>query len=177
MKNIKRKVSMLIGIVLLLNLFTFIVFAEEKKALSLESSSIKNDEVVSLETEEITLEFTNNVINMAVKDDNMKCFEIVDGAGNSIGFEVVMGDDQIEPEKKRLITLELQETLKAGESYKVIISSQVTAKNGNALGEDIEINFTTQASSSNYYTIIILAVVVIVVIFFVINSRKKKTSK
>ncbi|WP_461204690.1 Ig-like domain-containing domain [Clostridium sp. DL1XJH146] len=177
MKNMKKKVSMVLGVALLLNLFTLTIFAEEKKALGLEASSIKNEEEVSLDTKEITLEFSNNVINMAVKDDNMKCFDIVDGAGNSIDFEVVMGDDQIEPEKKRIITLELQEELKAGESYKVIISSEVTAKNGNALGEDVEINFSAEAGSSQLYLFIILAVVVIGIILFAINSKKKNSNK
>lgn len=178
MKNIRRKVLILLGTMLLLNqLFALTIFAEEKKDLNLDSSSIKNEEAVSKDLKEITLEFTNNVINMKVKENNMKCFDIVDKDGKSIDFEVAMGDDQVEPDKKRIIVLSLGDGLKEGQSYKVKVSSDLVAKNGNALGEGLEINFTTEASSNSNYLYFIMFGVAIILILLSISLKKKKVEK
>lgn len=118
-----------------------------------------------------TLEFSNNVVNMKVKDKNMKCFDIVDEEGNSVDFEVSMADDRIESEKKNIIVLSLGEGLKEGQSYKVKISSDLVAKNGNAIGEDLEINITTEASSDTNYIFFVIPVVVIFLVILGISLK------
>lgn len=90
----------------------------------------------------ILLEFSKNVVNMSVKDNNAACFSLYQGE-SLIAVNVVMADDQMEPDKKRQIIVVPVEPLQPGTLYTLKISPEVTSKSGVSLGEQVQISFTT----------------------------------
>lgn len=95
---------------------------------------------------EIKLSFNKNVVNMSVQANNRKCFTITQGQ-NNVAFNVVMADDQVQPEGKRDIILVPKSSLLPGTSYKVTISSGLQAKNGSAPTQAVSITFTTAGAA------------------------------
>ena len=89
-----------------------------------------------------------------------------------------MADDQINPDLKRIITVVPQNDLEEGKTYELIISGKLTAKNGNKIGEDTVITFTTEgASGVVWYIVVAVAVVAAAVIILLIcrkNGKKKE---
>lgn len=96
---------------------------------------------VSLDTQ-IKLIFNKNVVNLTVKDNNSKCFKLLE-ANNEVPIEVIFPDDQMEPDRKREITLKPLELLKENTTYKVEVSEKLQAKNGTSLGTTISFTFDT----------------------------------
>ncbi|MGE5389452.1 MAG: Ig-like domain-containing protein [Deltaproteobacteria bacterium] len=92
----------------------------------------------------IKLVFNKNVINMTVKENNLRCFSLYAGSV-SVPLEVQMADDQIYPELKRDVTLVPRQRLQPGNDYTVVISKALQAKNGAVLGQDVKIRFKTAA--------------------------------
>ncbi len=91
---------------------------------------------------EIKLCFSKNVVHMTVRDNNRKCF-LLYSADGTVPVEVVMADDQIEPEKKREIVLKPLENLRNGTAYTVRVAPELQSKSGVFLGRQVEISFTT----------------------------------
>ncbi|MEQ8175090.1 MAG: Ig-like domain-containing protein [Syntrophomonadaceae bacterium] len=100
---------------------------------------------VALDTQ-IKLSFNKNVVNMSVASNNRKCFTITQGQ-NNIAFDVVMADDQVQPEGKRDIVLVPRSSLLPGSTYKVIISAGLQAKNESSLTQATSITFTTAGAA------------------------------
>jgi len=141
----KNKSKVLISI-LLICIFTTSIFVygeENSKALHLVETLPKHFSIdVPLDTE-IKLLFNKNVVNFSVKENNSTCFSIVDENNEEILIDVIFPDDQIEPDRKREIFIKPKEAFKENTTYTVNISSNLMAKNGNSLGENIAITFTT----------------------------------
>ncbi len=95
----------------------------------------------------IDLEFSKNVINMGVKDNNAPCFKLYQGQQQS-AIKVVMADDQIEPEKKRLVSIVPEEALEPGTTYTLRISGDLTSKSGVSLGREVKVSFTTAGTAA-----------------------------
>jgi len=87
--------------------------------------------------------FSNNVVNMKVSDMNKTCFTLQTLNEMLINIEVIMADDQIEPEKKRIISVKPLKSLSANTHYMLMISNSLSAKNGNTLSNDIKVEFKT----------------------------------
>lgn len=100
----------------------------------------------------IRLYFNKNVINLAVRDNNQKCFALYAADGTKIPITVGMADDQIEPEKKREVALYPLVDLKPGTQYIAVVGSGLTAKSGVVLGKDVSIRFTTAGRAVQYPT-------------------------
>lgn len=158
LKQKKGKIS-LIGVVLFLVLFTALPALAAngsgdgdgkgggKGGLTLVSSFPQNnDKDVALPVV-IKLEFSKNVVNMSVKENNLKCFSLLNSENQSIPIEVQMADDQMEPDRKREIVVVPKEKLDPGSSYTLKINANLTSKSGVNLGKDIEITFITQGES------------------------------
>lgn len=96
---------------------------------------------------EIMLTFNKNVVNMAVKDNNMQCFKMVDASGSSVPIDVLMGDDQVDPTIKRIIDIKPKNVLVPGAQYKLTISANLTAKSGAVLGHAVTMSVTTADST------------------------------
>lgn len=95
----------------------------------------------------ITLGFNKNVINMSVRDNNRGQFSL-SGNGQAVPFSVIMADDQMEPEMKRIITIAPRGPLAPGTTYSLTIGSGLTAKSGASLGSDVIVTFTTVQAES-----------------------------
>lgn len=91
---------------------------------------------------QIKLTFNKNVINMSVKDNNVKCFDLYNN-GLQVPINVIMADDQIQPEYKREVTIAPQQSLQPGSSYTLKISPELQAKSGAVLGQEVKVSFTT----------------------------------
>lgn len=91
---------------------------------------------------QIKLTFNKNVINMSVKDNNVKCFALYNN-GLQVPINVIMADDQIQPEYKREVTIAPQQSLQPGSSYTLKISPKLQAKSGSVLEKEVNVNFTT----------------------------------
>lgn len=169
----KRITLLILATVLVMALFTTTAYAGDNP-VSLDVSSIEDGQTdVPVDTS-IELTFTNNVVNMSVRDNNMACFTLLRD-GTEVDIDVVMADDQIHPELKRIITIVPKSALQEGKTYQLVISGNLTAKNGNSIGSDTIIAFTTQGAVS--YTWYIVGGIVIVCAAAAIILYRKKNGK
>lgn len=97
----------------------------------------------------IWLLFNKNVVNMTVADNNKANITLKDSAGNQIKAEVTMKDDQVEPEFRREMVVVPANPLHGGSKYILTVGSAVMAKNGDSLGKDYTIAFTTADKTEN----------------------------
>ena len=112
--------------------------------LVLASSSITNGAENVSQTPRIVLTFSKNVVHFTVRDNNKTCFSMTDENGNSVPINVEMGDDQIDPSIKRIVTIVPQSALKPGTTYLLKIGGGITSKSGVSIGRDSYISFTTE---------------------------------
>ncbi len=116
----------------------------KNKPLDLESSSIVNGEQNISLNPEIVLNFNKNVVHFTVKENNKKCFSMMDDNGKNVPIDVIMGDDQVDPSIKRIVTIKPKSSLEPLTGYLLKIGAGITSKSGVSLGKDIYISFTTQ---------------------------------
>ena len=129
----------------------------------------------------ITLTFTKNVVNFAVREHNMGCFVLTDDKGNEVPITVEMGDDQVDPSVKRVIEI-VPGTLSEGVTYTLTVKGELQAKNGTYMGEDLKLSFTTEGAAakdnasgrSAYYWLIPAAAAVLCAVGLTAAQRKKK---
>ena len=112
--------------------------------LVLASSSVTNGAENVSQTPRIVLTFSKNVVHFTVRDNNKTCFSMTDENGNSVPINVEMGDDQIDPSIKRIVTIVPQSALKPGTTYLLKIGGGITSKSGVSIGKDSYISFTTE---------------------------------
>ena len=166
-----KKITVLV--LSLLMILSITSFAGDKQ-LSLDTSSIEDGaREVSL-TPEFNLVFTNNVINSSVRDNNMSAISMIDADGNNVDIEVLMADDQINPEEKRNVSVKVKGQLKEGSEYKLLFSSSFMGKNGSNLAEDLTIGFTTEGGSSSS-KVPFIAIGGAVLIMLALAAKKKST--
>lgn len=96
---------------------------------------------------EIKLSFSKNVVNMRVKDGNMRCFALYSADSSRVPADVRMADDQIEFEKRRDVILVPVQKLQPGTAYTVKVSPELQAKSGAKMGEPAAITFVTAAGA------------------------------
>ncbi len=114
----------------------------KSQPLTLLSSSPADGAVGVPVDAQIKLSFNKNVVNISVKDNNRSCFTLAAGQ-KAVAFDVVMADDQMQPEGKRDIILKPRNSMQAGTRYTVDISSRLIAKNGSTLPQTVSLSFTT----------------------------------
>ena len=110
--------------------------------LVLASSSIANGAENVSQTPRIVLTFSKNVVHFTVRDNNKTCFSMTDESGNSVPINVEMGDDQVDPSIKRIVTVVPQSALTPGTTYLLKIGGGITSKSGVSIGKDSYIAFT-----------------------------------
>lgn len=115
--------------------------------LTLEASSVQNGAKDVPTDCEITLTFSKNVVNFTVKENNMACFSVTDSDGGPVETQVIMGDDQVDPDVKRIVVVK-PAGLKEGGTYSLRIDGALTSKSGVSLGDDIVITFTTAGGAA-----------------------------
>jgi hypothetical protein len=139
----KKTLVLVIALTLLTSLFTLVQATEGNKPLFLDTASPEDGSSEIPVSQEIKLVFSKNVVNVSIKDINMTCFTMEDSEGNDVPIDIVMGDDQIHPDEKRDITIKPIEGLKEDMTYTIRISPEMVAKNGNTLGEEVSLSFST----------------------------------
>lgn len=97
---------------------------------------------------DIVLLFNKNVVNTAVRDNNLQCFTLKDASGDTVPITVNMVDDQVDPTYKRYITVSPDEKLVASSKYTLTISGDLQAKSGSSLENPVSISFTTLADKA-----------------------------
>ncbi len=106
------------------------------------SNPIDGAKDVPVQTE-IILNFSKNIAHMTVRDKNIKCFSLVNAKGESVQTDIIIADNQIEPEKRRDVYLRPLHDLEPGITYTVIVDPSFQSKSEVKLGEELKINFTT----------------------------------
>ncbi|MCR4419616.1 MAG: Ig-like domain-containing protein [Clostridia bacterium] len=107
------------------------------------SSPADGERNVTLPLQAITLSFNKNVVNASVREANQRCFSLHTQDNQPVPIRVDMADDQIEPEKKRVVTLVPLAELKPGTTYTVRVAPELQSKSGATLGEELTISFST----------------------------------
>lgn len=177
-----RKQVFSIVVVLLLCLSIGAVYAGDgggKSQLKLDEAEMTQDLENIGSTEVIKLTFSNNVVNLAVKDNNMTCFTMSDEDGSFTEFEVLMGDDQENKEIKRIIEIKPTTAWETGTTYTIHISDKLSAKNEMLLGEETDLTFTTEGrkSSGNPLLFIVLGIALLAASGgFAIGLKRKQKS-
>lgn len=154
----KKKVLGVIGAFLMIAAgFTFpgnvLAAAEEgsgggaDEPLTLVTATIADGQKEVPQNQEITFEFSKNVVNLTVKENNQKCFTVTDHSGQPVGFTVLMADDQIDRDKRNFIGVAINDGMTAGESYTIVISKNLMAKNGQSLDRDYTFGFTVAGAA------------------------------
>lgn len=92
---------------------------------------------IRVEDEIIELEFSKNVTNITVREENKDKFKVRDNLDNEINFYVEIPDDQLEREKRRMIILKFPEKLERDRKYEIEVMSGFKSKNGQSLTESI----------------------------------------
>lgn len=110
--------------------------------LTIVSATISDGQKDVLQNQEIRFEFSKNVVNLTVKENNEKCFTVTDQSGNPVGFAVVMADDQIDRDNRNFIGITINDGMKVDETYSIAISKNLMAKNGQSLDRDYTYGFT-----------------------------------
>lgn len=91
----------------------------------------------------ITMTYSKNVVNMTVSENNLKCFSLYGADGSMVPIDVIMADDQVEPEKKNDVSLKPLQDLKHNTAYTVKVSSALKSKSGVTLAGDLTFTFIT----------------------------------
>lgn len=156
-KDIKKSKVLVVAILTLIASLLMImpVLADEGDAsgggqnipLGLDYSSPTDGQTGVTLQPEIKLTFNKNVIFLAIRDANKKCFSLITSTGSKVAIEVIMADDQIEFEKRRDVILHPLQALKPGTAYIVKVSPQLQAKNGTSLGHELTVNFVTAGTA------------------------------
>lgn len=117
------------------------------EALTVSSATVQDGDTLSA-GDSITLTFSKNVTNASVAEANQALFTVADSQGAPVEIQVVMADDQIEPDKKNDVVIQLPQDLADG-SYVLTAAAGVTSKSGEAMKEDYTLTFTVgQAAQS-----------------------------
>ena len=112
------------------------------KPLELVSSSVPDGAKNVSQNPEIVLTFSKNVVHFTVRDNNKTCFSMTDETGAPVPIDVVMGDDQVDPSIKRIVTIVPQSALTPGTTYRLRIGGGITSKSGASIGNDSDLTFT-----------------------------------
>ena len=97
-----------------------------------------------LRTTQIELIFSKNVVNMVVSENNKDCFTVIHKNDRAeIPIDVQMADDQIEREKRNIITIIMEKPLEQLKAYQIVISPELESKSGEKLGKELVLEFVT----------------------------------
>jgi high-affinity nickel permease len=169
------KKTILISLVLVLLMGTM-GFADG--VLMLEQSNIEDGAMDVSISPEFILDFSNNVVNMSVKDNNMQMFTLMNESSEEISVIVEMGDDQENRDIRNTIIIKTEQPLIEGSVYILNISKDLTSKNENKLEEDMQISFTTEGEKpgevgTDSSTIFLMVVGALAVIVLVVVAKKR----
>lgn len=113
--------------------------------LSLDSSTLRRNAVNVELRPEIKLSFSKNIAHMSVREANKSYVYILDSKGKKIDSLVYIADDQVEPDKRRDLTITPKEDLRPGARYTLVVEKGVKSKSDFNLEDEVRIDFTTRS--------------------------------
>lgn len=118
-------------------------------ALTLESSSVKNNEVNIAINETFQLNFNKNICNVTVLSNNKMCFHLTDESGIAVPIKLVFPDTQVQQDHKKEVFIIPAEDLDPNTQYRISVDSTLSAKNGTYIDNAHTITFTTGTERTN----------------------------
>lgn len=178
--KLKMKLMAILSLLLCLSMVST-VFADggggSNNPFSLKTSNPADGQKKVDVASDINLTFSKNVVNILVKDENKKCFKLLNQEGQAVPIEIIMADDQIEREKRNDIILVPKEILDYEKSYTLVISKDLMSKSGVTLEDEVTISFTTisenAGASLRIWILSTIGVLVLVAIFFITRKRSR----
>lgn len=95
----------------------------------------------------VTMEFSKNVVNLAVKEQNKDCFSVADSSGQPVPIVVEMGDDQVDRDARHTIVVRPAGQWPAGETLTLTVRADLSAKSGSTMAGPVTLTFTTIGDS------------------------------
>lgn len=95
----------------------------------------------------ISMDFSKNVVNLAVKEQNMSCFSVTDSTGQLVPIVVEMGDDQVDRDARHTIVIRPVGQWPAGETLVLAVRADLSAKSGSTMAGPVTLTFTTAGGS------------------------------
>lgn len=95
----------------------------------------------------ISMDFSKNVVNLAVKEQNMSCFSVTDSTGQLVPIVVEMGDDQVDRDARHTIVIRPAGQWPAGETLVLAVRADLSAKSGSTMAGPVTLTFTTVGGS------------------------------
>lgn len=112
-------------------------------ALTLESSSVKNNATDIPLNETFQLNFNKNVSNVTVLSNNKMCFHLTDETGTAVPIKLIFPDTQVQQDYKREVFIIPAENLNPNTQYCIYVDNTLCAKNGTYIDNAHTITFTT----------------------------------
>ena len=105
-------------------------------------------EVSPASTEEMWVQFSNNVAEAAVAGGNIEKVSLTRSDGTPVDVDVFVVDTQTEPDKRTYLYISPADQLEPG-AYVITVKAGITAKNGNSSATDETISFTVADAAGN----------------------------
>ena len=112
-------------------------------ALTIVSSSIKSGDTNVPLNPTVDLQFNKNVVNVAVKSNNSKCFHLVDSKESPVTIKIIFPDDQLRQDYREHIFITPEQRLAPDSKYTLYIDQTLQAKNTKPMDDTKRIVFTT----------------------------------
>lgn len=117
----------------------------------------------------VKLWFNEAVLSEENQAANEKCFQITDAKGKVLDSSVYYT-----PKEENLVLVLLDGTLKENSEYKLTVSEEFIAADGDSLAAPIEISFKTRDTSNDTKINMLMMVVMFGIIFFISSRAIKK---
>lgn len=148
------------------------------KSLEIVETYPKNEQKnTSIENMSVKLEFSNSMGNEASEAANANCFRITDDEGKELPIRVFYNPDDDKEVMVLADAVKISEDkikIKDNTEYTLYISGDVTDNDGNTLGEDQTVSFTTLNQGRNTQVYMIMMVVMFGGMFIFTSRQAKK---
>ncbi len=148
------------------------------KSLEIVDTYPRNEQKnTSIENMSVKLEFSNAMGNKASEAANKDCFKITDDEGKELPIRVFYNPEDSKEVMVLADAVKISEKkikIKDNTEYTLYISGDVTDNEGNTLGEDRTISFTTLNQSRNTQVYMIMMVVMFGGMFIFTSRQAKK---
>ena len=118
-------------------------------ALTLESSSVKDNSTDVPIDPTIQLDFNKNICNVTVLSNNKKCFHLTHENGITLPIKLIFPDDQVQHDYRREVFIEPLNNLEPNTTYRISVDSTLMAKNGSYIDNAHVITFTTGETTAD----------------------------
>lgn len=168
---IKRIAALMVSVILVFALAMPVVYAAGAPGkLKLESTSPADGSKIAAQNVMIKLNFNNSVYDSKTQSANKNMFKFTDSKGKNVKYKIYY--DESDHNK---ISVLAEKDLKVDQKYTFTINGNLIDDEGNTLGADEVIKFSTKGNSGGkVYALLMLAMVVVMIVITVRDSKKAK---